>query len=280
MTKRQRKKAAKRRQGIPQSKISKAKIHSLIDPAYVDPTRIKKPAAVPMPKPTRNTGALSVKEFLKLSPQEIGTMTAKERRAQYTAARRAALKRLESLEEHGYSYRDIYRDYRESFAEMPSTMTDEEIDSALMEIRQFLRSPESTVQGTRDAIRTAQEQLRGIMDSAKPYAGIINPEDDNQLSVWGDFMDTIRALSHYELYYKPEDLNELWESYQQNIGDKGFGNAEGAKKFMKAFEKFATKDSVKMSDAYTETNKESHFKRMAKINFDRALEHIERTKKS
>lgn len=277
MTKRQRKKQAKKKQIAPQQP-PRPQARSFLDPKYINPTRIK--ATVPTPQPKRKKSiTLSVKDFLKLSPQEIGAKTAEERRAQYTAVRRAALKRLESLEEHGYSYRDIYRDYRESFAEQPSTMSDEEIGSALMEIRQFLRNPESTVQGTRDAIRAAQEQLRGIMDSAKPYAGMIDPDDEDQLKVWGDFMDTIKALSHYELYYKPEDLNELWESYQQNIGNKGFGNSEGAKKFMKAFEKFAAKDSVRMGNAYNESTKESHFKRMAKINFERVLDHIERTKK-
>lgn len=179
---------------------------------------------------------LSLEELSNLSPQQIGKQDSKLLFHTYQRLRDTALKRLKRLEKAGYSDTNVYREYREDIAVKPSTMTSEEIKKGLIELRAFL-SNEQTKVSWQKKNKKDKEELQKIIFN-KEWIDKLEPQE---LELFGDFMDTIRANSSFFLVYDDTALNELWGLYKQNPNVTDFKNDPT---FKKAFEKFLNQEGT------------------------------------
>ncbi len=179
---------------------------------------------------------LSLEELSNMSPQQIGTQDSKLLFHTYQRLRDTAMKRLKRLEKAGYSDTNVYREYREDIAVKPSTMTGEEIKKGLIELRAFLSNEQTKVSWQKQNKKNTEEVEKIIFN--KEWIDKLEPE---QLELFGDFMDTIRANSSFFLDYDDTALNELWSLYKQNPNVTDFKNDP---MFKKAFEKFLNNENT------------------------------------
>lgn len=179
---------------------------------------------------------LSLEELSNMSPQEIGAQDSKLLFHTYQRLRDTAMKRLKRLEKAGYSDTNVYREYREDIAVKPSTMTSEEIKKGLIELRAFLSNEQTKVSWQKQNKKNTEELEKIVFN--KEWIDKLEPE---QLELFGDFMDTIRANSSFFLDYDDTALNELWSLYKQNPNVTDLKNDP---MFKKAFEKFLNNENT------------------------------------
>lgn len=179
---------------------------------------------------------LSLEELSNMSPQQIGTQDSKLLFHTYQRLRDTAMKRLKRLEKAGYSDTNVYREYREDIAVKPSTMTGEEIKKGLIELRAFLSNEQTKVSWQKQNKKNTEEVEKIIFN--KEWIDKLEPE---QLDLFGDFMDTIRANSSFFLDYDDTALNELWSLYKQNPNVTDLKNDPI---FAEAFEKFLSNENT------------------------------------
>lgn len=179
---------------------------------------------------------LSLEELSNMSPQEIGAQDSKLLFHTYQRLRDTALKRLKRLEKAGYSDTNVYREYREDIAVKPSTMSSGEIKKGLIELRAFLSNEQTKVSWQKQNKKNTEELEKIVFN--KEW---IDKLESEQLELFGDFMDTIRANSSFFLDYDDTALNELWSLYKQNPNVTDFKNDPI---FKKAFEKFLNNENT------------------------------------
>lgn len=179
---------------------------------------------------------LSLEELSNLSPQQIGKQDSKLLFHTYQRLRDTALKRLKRLEKAGFADTNVYREYREDIAVKPSTMTSEEIKKGLIELRAFLSNEQTKVSWQKKNKQDKQEFAKIVFN--KEWIDKLEPQE---LELFGDFMDTVRANSSFFLVYDDTALNELWSLYKQNPNVTDFKNDPI---FKKAFEKFLNQEGT------------------------------------
>lgn len=154
---------------------------------------------------------LTDKQITKLTPQQIGKYSTEVLFHTYQKMRDKALKRLSRLQQTGYSERQTYQQNYEDIARKPSTMSESEIKQGIIELRAFFSNPLSTVRGQKkaDAMQKAQQEVIFKKDWIESLS-------DEDLELYGDFMDTLRSTSSFYLVYDDTALNEMWSIYRMN----------------------------------------------------------------
>ena len=163
---------------------------------------------------------IPLEELQGMSPQEMGNKPADLLRHTYQRLRETALKRIQRLKMAGFTHRDTYKEYKEEFLEKSSFLDDIGIKEGLLKLRTFLGKPESTVRGQKAADKRVKENAELF---TKDW---IETLTDEQLELYGDFMDTLRATSSYYVYYNEESLQELWNLYQENRDIQNFDDSD------------------------------------------------------
>ena len=163
---------------------------------------------------------IPLEELQGMSPQEMGNKPADLLRHTYQRLRETALKRIQRLKMAGFTHRDTYKEYKEEFLEKSSFLDDIGIKEGLLKLRTFLGTPESTVRGQKAADKRVKENAELF---TKDW---IETLTDEQLELYGDFMDTLRATSSYYVYYNEESLQELWNLYQENRDIQNFDDSD------------------------------------------------------
>lgn len=179
---------------------------------------------------------LSLDELSNMSPQQIGAQDSKLLFHTYQRLRDTAMKRLKRLETAGFSDTNVYREYREDIAVKPSTMTSEEIKKGLIELRAFLSNEQTKVSWQKQNKKNTEEVEKIVFN--KEWIDKLEPQE---LQLFGEFMDTIRANSSFFLDYDDTALNELWSLYKQNPNVTDF---KSDPTFKKAFEKFLNQEGT------------------------------------
>lgn len=162
-------------------------------------------------KARKKPKTLTDKQVTKLTPQQIGKYSTEVLFHTYQKMRDKALKRLSRLQQANYSERQTYQQNYEDIARKPSTMSESEIKQGIIELRAFFTNPLSTVRGQKkaDAIQKAQQEVIFKKDWIESLS-------DEDLELYGDFMDTLRSTSSFYLVYDDTALNELWSIYHMN----------------------------------------------------------------
>lgn len=188
----------------------------------------------------RKINLKSTESIINATLNQLSKLSPKDLRTAYARLRQTALKRLKRLRENQLDYLDIYKLNREEFAAKPGSMTDSEVAQALLNARNFLDNPISTVRGAKKELQDRAQTIKETIDYDTNYGGIIDPSDPAMLRVWGDFMDTLRASSEYELVYDLSDLRELWNVYQRRANAETFEGDDGKhyKDLDEAFQRF------------------------------------------
>ena len=214
----------------------------------------------------RKINLRSTDSIINATLNQLSKLSPKDLRSAYSRLRQTALKRLKRLRENQLDYLDIYKLNREDFAAKPSSMTDSEVAQALLNARNFLDNPTSTVRGAKKELQDRAKTIKETIDYDTNYGGIIDPTDPAMLRVWGDFMDTLRASSEYELVYDLEDLRELWNVYQRRANADTFTDTEGKhyRDLDEAFERFMeSPDTIPLFDDETSSGAKSAGKRQS-----------------
>lgn len=162
-------------------------------------------------KARKKPKTLTDKQITKLTPQQIGKYSSEVLFHTYQKMRDKALKRLSRLQQAGYSERQTYQQNYEDIARKPSTMSESEIKQGIIELRAFFTNPLSTVRGQKkaDAVQKAQQEVIFKKDWIESLS-------DEDLELYGDFMDTLRTTSSFYLVYDDNALNELWSIYRMS----------------------------------------------------------------
>lgn len=163
---------------------------------------------------------IPLEELQGMTPQEMGNKPTDLLRHTYQRLRETALKRIQRLKMAGFTHRDTYKEYKGEFLERSSFLDDTGIKEGLLKIRTFLGIPESTVRGQKAADKRVKENAEMFTKNW------IETLTDEQLELFGDFMDTLRATSSYYVYYSEESLQELWNLYQENRDIQNFDSSE------------------------------------------------------
>ena len=163
---------------------------------------------------------ISLEKLQEMSPQEIGAQDSKLLFHTYQRYREVANKRLKALANAGFRNRQTYKNYREMFAEKPSTLTDTEIKEQLLKVRVFLDMDESSVKKQKAIDKKIKESAK-LTFGSKEWQQV---QDDIDLERFGDFMDTMRATSSYYLLYESDDLEELWNIYKEHPDIENFAD--------------------------------------------------------
>lgn len=209
---------------------------------------------------------IPLEELQGMSPQEMGNKPADLLRHTYQRLRETALKRIQRLKMAGFTHRDTYKEYKGEFLERSSFLDDTGIKEGLLKLRTFLGIPESTVRGQKAADKRVKENAEMFTKNW------IETLTDEQLELFGDFMDTLRATSSYYVYYNEESLQELWNLYQENRDIQNFDSSDITHD---AWERFTTSKGflIGRSPKYkkekvrkSENTINSEIRRLAKIN--------------
>ena len=198
-------------------------------------------------KKAKKIQAISQETLQKRTPKQLARYSDERLRKTYQNMRATANKRLKRLKESGFEKSQIYLQYRESFAQKPSTMSSKEIYQSLLEVRTFLGDKTSTVRGMKQLVKDLQESAKEynkkLEESAEETAeteyteeipgpeietvtDFIDWQDENQLQQFGDFMDLLRYNIDTDITYNIEELKQLWDVWQENkyYGDFNFAN--------------------------------------------------------
>lgn len=178
---------------------------------------------------------IPLEELQGMSPQEMGNKPADLLRHTYQRLRETALKRIQRLKMAGFTHSDTYKEYKEEFLEKSSFLDDIGIKEGLLKLRTFLGIPESTVRGQKAADKRVKENAEMFTKNW------IETLTDEQLELFGDFMDTLRATSSYYIQYNEESLQELWNLYQENRDIENFDTDDTTHD---AWERFITSKDI------------------------------------
>lgn len=178
---------------------------------------------------------IPLEELQGMSPQEMGNKSADLLRHTYQRLRETALKRIQRLKMAGFTHRDTYKEYKGEFLEKSSFLDDVGIKEGLLKLRTFLGIPESTVRGQKAADKRVKENAEMFTKNW------IETLTDEQLELFGDFMDTLRATSSCYVYYNEESLQELWNLYKENRDIQNFDSSEITHD---AWERFITSEDI------------------------------------
>lgn len=188
------------------------------------------------------------------TPKQLNRFSPERLRKTYQQLRATANKRLQRLENAGFSNTNIYQQYQFEFVNPARDLTDIEIKEQILKVRKFLGTKESTVREQRkqqkqlkesaiifnailnEEIETTQfvmiEPEKEKPENKKPiikHTDFVDINDEKQLKMYGDFMDTLRYNLSAEITYNLEELFDLWNMWQnegQYLGK--FSNAPTA----------------------------------------------------
>ena len=205
-------------------------------------------------KPRKKFKTLTEEQVSNLAPQELSRYDDSVLFHTYQKMRDKALKRLQRLKKAGFAERNTYREYKDTVSVKPSTMTENEIKQGIIELRAFFTNPLTTVRGQKKADKNAQAEQEIIF--GKEW---IENLSDEQLALYGDFMDTLRANSSYFLVYDDTALNEMWSIYKNNPDITDFANDPLMKD---AYSRFLERDTtITLTSTRKDTNKKKSEKR-------------------
>lgn len=205
-------------------------------------------------KPRKKFKTLTEEQLTNLTPQELSKYDKSILFHTYQKMRDKALKRLQRLKEAGFAERNTYKEYKDTVSIKPSTMTANDIKQGIIELRAFFANPLTTVRGQKKADKNAQAEQEIIF--GKEW---IDKLSDEQLVLYGDFMDTLRANSSYFLVYDDTALNEMWNIYKENPDITDFANDPLMKD---AYNKFLNRNTtIKINTARKDTSKKKSEKR-------------------
>lgn len=239
-------------------------------------------------KKAKKIQAISQETLQKRTPKQLARYSDEHLRKTYQNMRATANKRLNRLKESGFEKSQIYLQYRESFAQKPSTMSSTEIYQSLLEVRTFLGDKTSTVRGMKKLVKDLQESAKEYnkkleeseeeteeTEETEEIEEITEPEietvtdfidwqDENQLQQFGDFMDLLRYNINTDITYNIEELKQLWDVWQENkyYGDFNFASNDLYNAFNKLLE---SKNTITMTDPKRENRTVSERKRINKI---------------
>jgi len=243
-------------------------------------------------KKAKKIQAISQETLQKRTPKQLARYSDERLRKTYQNMRATANKRLKRLKESGFEKSQTYLQYRESFAQKPSTMSSTEIYKSLLEVRTFLGDKTSTVRGMKQLVKDLQESAKEYnkksQESAKEYnkksaetaeteeieeitepeietvTDFIDWQDEEQLQQFGDFMDLLRYNIDTDITYNIEELKQLWDVWQENkyYGDFNFASNDLYNAFNKLLE---SKNTITMTDPKRENRTASERKRINKI---------------
>lgn len=233
-------------------------------------------------KKKKKIQAISQETLQQRTPKQLARYSDERLRKTYQNMRATANKRLNRLKESGFEKSQIYLQYRESFAQKPSTMSSTEIYQALLEVRTFLGDKTSTVRGMKNLVKDLQEsakeynkKLEESEEETEETEEIEEPEietvtdfidwqNEEQLQQFGDFMDLLRYNIDTDITYNIEELKQLWDVWQENkyYGDFNFASNDLYNAFNKLLE---SKNTITMTDPKKENRTASERKRINKI---------------
>lgn len=197
---------------------------------------------------------LTEEQVTNLTPQNLSKYGESVLFHTYQKMRDKALKRLQRLKEAGFAERNTYKEYKDTVSIKPSTMTANDIKQGIIELRAFFSNPLTTVRGQKKADKNAQAEQEIIF--GKEW---IENLSDEQLAIYGDFMDTLRANSSYFLVYDDTALNEMWNVYKENPDITDFANDPLMKD---AYNRFLERDTtITLTSTRKDTNKKKSEKR-------------------
>lgn len=143
------------------------------------------------------------------SSYQIGSMSEKEIRAEYSRLRSIANKRLGRLESQGLN-RTARSGYRFPTIKQIEQSSKSTTASELADVSKFLKDIHSTVTGEKKFIKEFQETM-----IEKGYGDLVETVDDIYKMV--DFMDEMREIYGDKLYSSGDLLDVLTEAERLNI---------------------------------------------------------------
>ena len=151
--------------------------------------------------------------------EDTGTINRAAIRADYSAMRKVAMKRLKRFEGTQWAKSQIYKNNKNRFKKLDEVKDSEELAHLIVDLRNFLDNPLSTVSGQKRNIKPVLEALheRGFT--------FVNA---NNFSDFAIFMDRMRALGLSRLY-DSEQSAEIWNKARE----KGADPSEVAEAFNK-----------------------------------------------
>lgn len=149
--------------------------------------------------------------------EDLGLIDRAAIRADYSSMRKLANQRLKRFEGTQWEKSAIYKFNKNRFKRLDQVKNPEELAHLLVEVKEFLENPLSTVTGqqrrVRDAVETLQE--RGLT--------FVNTKNFSDFAM---FMDRMRALNLASIY-DSEQSAEVWNTLRK----KGASPAEVAEAF-------------------------------------------------
>lgn len=189
-------------------------------------------------KKTKKVEPIKLEIIQQRTPKQLNRFSPARLRKTYQKLRATANKRLQRLEKAGFANTNIYQQYQYEFVNPARDLTDTEIKEQILKVRKFLGTNESTV-------REQRKQRKQLKESATVFNDILNQDidttqfvmvdkekqpqnkkiivrhtdfidinDEEQLKMYGDFMDNIRYNLSAEIKYSLEELFELWNMWR------------------------------------------------------------------
>lgn len=163
--------------------------------------------------------------------EDLGLIDRAAIRADYSSMRKLANKRLKRFEGTQWAKSAIYKFNKNRFKRLDQINNPEELAHLLVEVKDFLENPLSTVTGQRSRIKDTIETLheRGYI--------FVNTKNFSEFAM---FMDRMRALNLSSIY-DSEQSAEVWNTLRK----QGASPAEVAEAFNKyTQEKLESKPEV------------------------------------
>lgn len=137
--------------------------------------------------------------------EDIGLIDRAAIRADYSQLRKIANKRLKRFEGTQWVKSSIYKFNKNRFKRLDEIKSPEELAHLLVEVKEFIENPVSTITGQRRQIKRKVEYLREIGFT------FVNTKNFSDFAM---FMDRMRALSLSSLY-DSEQAAEVWNKLRK-----------------------------------------------------------------
>ena len=133
--------------------------------------------------------------------------TLPEARAEYSALRKIAAKRLQRLAKSGAGA-STYERYKDSFMPLPRTASEATVRKQLYSVASFLTLKSSTVSGAKD-IR--ERQIETLHEMGYDYI------NDANLDQFGQYMDRVRSYASSKLYDSEEIIDLFRDATEKGV---------------------------------------------------------------